>query len=1411
MPVGVNKFGWLTIIVVAAMVADTASAGDRLATATLPQGNEAALLSSRARDAIQVGDFEVAIRLIERIAALPESLVPVTGGRTYYPTWREALRLQALLPADGVKQYQMEFDALVGARRDTARENFDLGALRALFERYQASRHWSSLAGDLAALYLDQGRYAEAYAILQLLPQLDRDAEPDVGKSVIALARVGAIDRARQQLERSAEAQVSDEQRRALAKWLAVYSTRNTTAVPDQYSLQRAGEFSWTIPAQYDDFATTAASATSDVEYADAVDYLRRLPLLDPQLADDNIFVRMNGRIFAFDALSLLPRWSVSEQTTTIGGPPTSTRDRAPADAARIVANPLAHTLQTAFDRLYSIESVPQEPEANMQFGWGGMNPTPGVNLLVARDPQTGSVLWELGADRRHSLFQVAFQDRPVAVGENICVVYQRKDDLEIARLDPATGDVLQTATVIGPPTYFSTRGGRVSITADDSTIYVSTGNGVLAAVDGHTLRWRWATKYPSLLTPLRGRRWWNRNNSLPPEFGLQRPVIAGDLVIFAPADAEQIIAVDRFTGRVRWQLDNRAAYPAIVGAVPRGLVLVGHAVTCIALENGRDIRWRSVPLEIVGRPIIDAERVWVPTRTGVLALDATTGKAVQASQLAGLPTSQDTTISAADDAVIAFALRPVADGLIAVSPNGLTKYAECDTTRRLGRERLDRVPSSAEAAFALAWCDVLSGNWQDAIASLQHMRGDGIQFAQARESLLMRAFVGMARSSSDSQQQLEWLNQALAMDVSPTAAAKLALLIGSVMESERDAAEAARHWLDIIFTAPPVTIADAQAPQLQRAPQSIATMRLQAIVANVDKAVRAELLADCVKRIAAQGNAIQQSLRCFDRPAERAAILTAASQAGLPYELFALFDDESVALDDVAANDRVRYALERWAAAVAVGDRDAANAAKQAYEQIIETTEADAINEDLQRLQNLTRVNHNKMQNAIGDPFTTVADLSRWRANGVTALPATGTDDVNPFLWVNKSEFERYELLAVHSGATFRRASTTIGSTSVLDAFSGSARDLLENLQPGRRGAAGSTLRHLVHENITVVMNDEGIVALGNAGFAPARRGGTRLWARPGSIVGNDREKSQPRLAAAPAGVFVLESRGALALLDWQTGNTLWTRQIADVEMLDVITFDDVVIAVSRDLEWFSFDAVTGEALSNSRPLNQRAHSITKLGDAFVVFYDREVVALDPRSGSVRWKIATQKFQWYVADPVGGIVLLRGFDGGAWRVLDTRTGTALELPQIAGSGEPIKVAREQDRLFVVEREERNGTSVLHYKSYDLAARELSWQHEVPADAIPTRSMFVGNPNCVVALVQPQAPPDDPRPVHFLGLQLIDKESGNAAEPIVIGPEFTRGGRGPNTPRVFVTPTRILVELQGILAAWGPSSWSEGE
>ncbi|MFB3891205.1 MAG: PQQ-binding-like beta-propeller repeat protein [Phycisphaerae bacterium] len=103
-------------------------------------------------------------------------------------------------------------------------------------------------------------------------------------------------------------------------------------------------------------------------------------------------------------------------------------------------------------------------------------------------------------------------------------------------------------------------------------------------------------------------------------------PIIAGDLVIFAPRDRQGAFALDRGTGEPRWENAFTPSERALGEA--GGLILFkdGHIVAGVQAATGKVVWDRRVDEEILPQSAVSGSTALVATRSTVYQLDAATG-----------------------------------------------------------------------------------------------------------------------------------------------------------------------------------------------------------------------------------------------------------------------------------------------------------------------------------------------------------------------------------------------------------------------------------------------------------------------------------------------------------------------------------------------------------------------------------------------------------------------------------------------------------------------------------------------------------------------------------------------------------------------------------------------------------------
>ncbi|MBL8880429.1 MAG: hypothetical protein JNG88_15050, partial [Phycisphaerales bacterium] len=483
------------------------------ATATLPENNEAAILSSGVREAIQAGDIRLAIRRIEQVMQLSGELVASADGRTYQPVWRHARRLFAMLPPAGVETYRTMYDAEVSARFRDAQRQMDIAGLRDLFQHYPLASTAPEIGRDLATLLVDQGAYGESLEILREMEQSGfAPTAADRALRLVALTGIGAWPSVQREIDLAggADAQRIDRRLAPILEWVA--RKRAFAGEPNDPSavtpLLRASR-RWDEPLT----APSSSGVEDDEALSSAAAQKGRWPLHQILVSDDLLLVRCRGAIWAMDELTLAVRWKATEagaaailrqsqsrdvrQIRLLGAAGIQILDAGDApeadisgDARWLLFSHAGNSLSTDSRRVYSIESAGGQASES-----GGGD---GRNELVARDRQSGSIVWRIGADPTGELYGAAFQDVPITVGGVLAAAVLYQNELRVALLDPRDGRVLRATTVVGRPLYLPMEGGACRLTSDETTLYVSTGNGVVAAFSADTLHWKWASLYPS-------------------------------------------------------------------------------------------------------------------------------------------------------------------------------------------------------------------------------------------------------------------------------------------------------------------------------------------------------------------------------------------------------------------------------------------------------------------------------------------------------------------------------------------------------------------------------------------------------------------------------------------------------------------------------------------------------------------------------------------------------------------------------------------------------------------------------------------------------------------------------------------------------------------------------------------------
>lgn len=1384
--------------------AGTASAQN--SAATLPESNEAMILSSRAEDAVAAQDYTLAIRLIGSIMDMSGELVADEKLRVYAPVWRRGVQLLRNLPQPAADIYRQLFDAEVNARFEAAQQTGNLGEIRELFRRYPIASSWPTIARELAALYLESGAYADALAVLRELEAFGGPASLETrAQRAVALALIGSrieADRVLRSIESEAPG-ATPTQREMLSRvrrWLDQQGA--TTAGGVRPLLQ--GASSWSTALRGVDGAQILPPAL----VSKTVNSQRALPLIEGEVEGGLLLLRARGVLWALDELTMTRRWQVVEpiqgEVPSVGEwegqvEPELSENGLPAEAQALVRASLRHALTAGLGMVFTVE-----PRVNLDIETAAIrNPLQmGVadivipNTLVARNTEDGAVAWRAGADPADPLYGTSFQDAPLLLDERLFVVARARQELVLLTLDPRNGRELQRVGLVGPPLLLPPEGGRCQMVADETTVFVTTGNGVVAALERGTLAWKWAATYntENVRVP-QWLMWGNMPDSVQPrEASIDRPVLVADVLVVAPIDSSEFLALDRLDGRVRWRGERKGQL--LLGAVNGGLLLGSGAIACVEPADGVTVRWRSVPLDLTGRCATDGVSVFAPTRRGVLAIDGRTGRltAVQASRADGMHEGEFAANLALSDGA-----------LYALSPNRVECFPDPQIVQQRCEARLAADSADERARLALAWLAALQRDYSGALALLEQLAPTEPRMAAARDGLLAATFVALSRDTSQADERLTWLKRAAALPAAEDVAANLSVLVGRTLEENGRWEEALEHYQATLLRDGGANLVPVGEGEVAVAPWANAAARLTACAAKLSPEQQAAFYSEFARRTAGvKGIALlERAHRALSGRPEQSIVGQAIVLSGAAPEL--TVDYLRAMADETDPAMRRRLHLARWEIHVALGLLEPARVDREIWQRDFATPPPSSApvdpldqDEDARRIRRIefAQLKLEQLQEAPFDEnFYKI-----WDVGAELVLPGDiAQRPPGGFVLVREAEPRRLTLLCSADGS--RRRETTDG----LDRWSGISPALPHRAQLPIDGEPPAPPRThwpaLVVGARAVVPFTGGLLCVG---MGPERGGGQRIWERSAEWAEPSHALSE-RLAGSAAGVAVLAGPNRVELLSWADGRPRWARELPGPAIKQVLMSARSVLAVTEERHVVSIDAESGARVTAWPVAGGTALRVMLIGEVLIVRNGESVAGYDPDSLERKWAFPVQTA---VCEPViGRDWLLIRPNEDQWAVIDVQTGAVVSRPAV-GAGERVVCAAADEQLLMVVLPGEGGNArgmdqrVLAFHAADGSA---AWSAKVEAAAPLNPTQLIGHPTLIPVLsVQTQdvrrAERDD---TALIAISLIERQSGQLKPASSDGHARVQRQAAGCAPLLVASPTRILVQAFGTTIALG--------
>ncbi len=391
------------------------------------------------------------------------------------------------------------------------------------------------------------------------------------------------------------------------------------------------------------------------------------------------------------------------------------------------------------------------QPIADVPEGQRTMRPG---NRLAAYDFATGREVWSLGGQANGESFDLPlagsfFFGAPLVDSGELFVVAERDLDVRLYSIDPETGGVRWSQLLAHSDNKIDQELGRrwrtAQVASSDGILVCPTTVDWLVGVDrlDHSILWMHRYSAPR---PQSERREREQGDTLvqPTELNGQwcpsAPIIAGNRVLYTPAEESNVICLDLATGALRWRYPKGEEQLYLAGLHEASAILVGKtSVTALALETGKP-QWTTALNESQGPPsgrgVISSGRLYLPLRGGALCtMELAGGKIVETSQVvAGSKPLGNLTL--------------YRGMMLSLNAYGLTSFEQRDAIERQIAQRQATDPRDEWASVKRAEIALLHNDSAGALASLDRVDSEHLQplLSRSYRSALFEALTDAIR-----------------------------------------------------------------------------------------------------------------------------------------------------------------------------------------------------------------------------------------------------------------------------------------------------------------------------------------------------------------------------------------------------------------------------------------------------------------------------------------------------------------------------------------------------------------------------------------------------------------------------------------------------------------------------------------
>ncbi len=260
-------------------------------------------------------------------------------------------------------------------------------------------------------------------------------------------------------------------------------------------------------------------------------------------------------------------------------------------------------------------------------------------NWLAAYEAHTGKLKWHRSPNEKadeSGNSTLGFLAAPVAFGDHLLIPVSNKGELWLYSLHQKTGKTDWKVFLWDEPLDGVSPWSAVGTAIEGGDVYLSTGMGLVFALDAATGKVHWANRYPRKSNLPNGNfRGFNPTmiaNSA--KNGWREDVVIpyGNHLVVLPSDYNYIVALDRRSGDLLWDSsqapftgDPSATY--CLGISGDDLFVAGREIVRkYNVPTGRLI-WEQQIANSLGQAVLTEDGVYVPSADQIVKLDLATGK----------------------------------------------------------------------------------------------------------------------------------------------------------------------------------------------------------------------------------------------------------------------------------------------------------------------------------------------------------------------------------------------------------------------------------------------------------------------------------------------------------------------------------------------------------------------------------------------------------------------------------------------------------------------------------------------------------------------------------------------------------------------------------------------------------------